>query len=71
MPDGLPRIDGEAVVSQVREDSGRASSKFRQPMKQNGATRLGDVDSSNLAQGVWLSDPQQRHGNMRGEVCGR
>ena len=58
-------------MSQVREDSGWASSKWRQPVECNSVTKLGDVESSSLVQGVWLSNPWRRHGDMRGEVCRR
>ena len=51
-PDGLPRIDGEAMVSQVREDNGQASGQSRHVMEKNRAPRSEDVDSNNLAHGL-------------------
>ena len=69
LPNGLPWNDGVAMVSQVRQDRGRATYGLRQPMDRNGAPRFGQVDDSNMVQSLQLSDLEQRNGAADRKIC--
>ena len=54
---GMSRAYGAAMVYQVQEDRAGVVARARHTMEWNSVTRPRNVDSSSLAQGVWLFNP--------------
>ena len=67
--DGVPQTDAATLEHQVREDCTKVAVETSQPMGGIHLPGSGLVDSGCLAEGIWLSNPGRRHGDVSNEVC--